>query len=333
MATVRDIAKHANVSTATVSRVLNNQDSVSQATRQMVWQAAQELDYPMEKLRVASSISRSVLVLARGDSANDTDLTISREFERKVWVGVQSVFEQRNIATRLQQTRMRPEEAAQYAADAGISGLVLLGGVSDRQFIKSLKDTSLPFIVVGSHLQPIRINCVMADVASGMRQVVEHLVERGRRNIALVNGPETTMTSAVKLDGFRMELAKQNLPFSPQQVVAGEFTAVSGYEQTRKLLAQWPSLDAIVYADDVIAMGGLKALREADIQVPKDVAVVGFGDYEIGHYAAPALTSVHYDIHAMGVIAARRLCMILDEPDEQHWVVMRPTNLVVRDSS
>jgi DNA-binding LacI/PurR family transcriptional regulator len=67
--------------------------------------------------------------------------------------------------------------------------------------------------------------------------------------------------------------------------------------------------------------------------VPKDIAVVGFGDYEMGHYAAPALTSVHYDIHAMGVVAARRLCMILDEPDEQHWVVMRPTNLVVRDSS
>lgn len=333
MANIRDVAKQANVSIATVSRVLNNQNNVSESTRQLVWQAVQELNYPLEKLRVASPISRSVLVLVRDDGVNDSDMTISREFERHVWMGVQSVFEQRHIATRLQRTRMRPEEAAQYAAETSVSGLVLVGGVSDRDFIGSLKETGIPFIVVGSHLQPIRINCVMADVTHGIRQVVAHLTARGRTNIALVNGPDTTMTSAAKLDGMRLELAKQALPFSADQVIDAEFSANSGYRRTQQLLQQWPDLDAIAYADDVIAVGGLKALREAGLRVPQDISVVGFGDYEIGHYAAPALTSVQYDMQAMGAIAARRLCMILDESDDQHWVVMRPTSLIVRESS
>ncbi len=333
MANIRLIAKHANVSTATVSRVLNNQENVSDATRKLVWQTAQELNYPLEKLRVAPPVSRSVLVLLRDDGVNDSDLTISREFERNVWMGVQSVFEQRGIATRLQSTKMLPEEAAQYAADTGISGLVLLGGVSDHSFFRQLIDAGLPFVVVGSHLQPIRVNCVMADVMPAIRQVVAHLADRGRRRIGLVNGPDTTMTSAAKLDGFQLELNQQGLPYSSAQVVAAEFSANGGYVQTQELLKASEDLDAIIYADDVIAVGGMRALREAGLSIPQDVAVVGFGDYEVSQFTAPALTSVHYDMHAMGVIAARRLHMILDEPDDQHWVVMRPTELVVRDSS
>ena len=110
----------------------------------LVWQTAQELNYPLEKLRVAPPVSRSVLVLIRDDGVNDSDLTISREFERNVWMGVQSVFEQRGIATRLQSTKMLPEEATQYAADAGISGLVLVGGVSDHDFFRQLMTRVCP---------------------------------------------------------------------------------------------------------------------------------------------------------------------------------------------
>jgi DNA-binding LacI/PurR family transcriptional regulator len=333
MANIRDIAKQANVSTATVSRVFNNHQSVSDSTRQLVWQAAQALNYPLEKLKASPPLSRSVLVLSRDEDGSDADSSLSREFERTVWVGVQSVFEEENISTRLQRSKMRPEEAVQYADDVAIAGLVLLGGVVNHDFVEQLKKQELPFVIVGAYVPSLKVNCVMADVMDGIRQIIRHLVALGRKKMAFVNGPPTTATSQAKLDGLRLEFGIQNLSFSPDQVVAADFTPEAGYLQTQRLLKQSRDLDAIIYADDVIAIGGLKALREANRQVPRDVAVVGFGDYELGQYATPALTSVTYDMHAMGEIAARRLCMLLNEPDAHHWVVIRPTTLVPREST
>lgn len=333
MPNIRDIAKQANVSTATVSRVFNNHTSVSDATRHLVWQAAQELDYPLEKVKTPPPISRSVLVLTRDEFGDNLDNALSREFERKVWIGVQTVFDEQGIPTRLQRSKMRAEDAIQYADDPSVSGLVLLGGIVNPEFIEQLKQTNLPFVVVGAYVPSVRVNCVMADVMDGMRQAVRHLAEQGRKNIAFVNGPATTATSTAKLDGLHLELSRQSLPFNPQQMLAADFSPEAGYVQTKNLLAQSTALDAIIYADDVIAIGGLRALSEAKLQVPQNVAVVSFGDLEVGQYATPSLSSVQYDMQLMGVIAARRLCMLLDEPDDTHWVVMRPTTLVTRESS
>lgn len=333
MTNIRDIAKQANVSTATVSRVFNNHTSVSEATRHIVWQAAQELDYPLDKVKIAPPISRSVLVLTRDDAGDDLDNALSREFERKVWLGVQAVFDEQEVSTRLQRSKMRIEDAIQYSDDLSISGLVLLGGIINLDFVEQLKIKNLPFVIVGAYVSSFRVNCVMADVMDGMRQVVRHLSEQGRKNIAFVNGPATTATSTAKLDGLQLELFKQAVPFFPEQVVAADFSPEAGYVQTKRLLAQCQALDTIIYADDAIAIGGLRALNEANLRVPQDVAVVSFGDLEVGQYATPSLSSVNYDMQLMGVIAAQRLCMLLDKPDDVHWVVMRPTTLVVRESS
>lgn len=337
MANIRDIAKQANVSIATVSRVFNNHDSVGEVTRHLVWQAAHELGYPLEKIRSLPPVTRSVLVLTRDVNEDELDNGLSREFERKVWVGVQSVFDEQGISTRLQRSRMRGEDAIQYAEDSTISGLVLLGGITNTDFLEQLKAKNLPFVVVGAYAPSLKVNCVMADVMDGMRQVVRHLAEQGCKQIAFVNGPVTTATSAVKLDGLQLELFRQSLPFTQDRVITADFSPESGYGCTKELLAQFgghaEGLDALIYADDVIAIGGLRALGEAGLRVPQDVAVVSFGDLEVGRYATPSLSSVHYDMPLMGSIAARRLGMLLVDPDATHWVVMRPTALIVRESS
>ena len=87
------------------------------------------------------------------------------------------------------------------------------------------------------------------------------------------------------------------------------------------------------FADDVIAFGGMRAIRERGYQVPHDLAVTGFGDYELASFVSPPLPSVHFDMHQMGIIAARRLCMLFDEPDDSPWPVRAPTTLIVRESA
>jgi DNA-binding LacI/PurR family transcriptional regulator len=333
LSTIRDIAQRAGVSPATVSRVLNNHTSVNETIRYSVLRAAEELSYPIENLRVRPQISRSVLVLIRPMQGAAPGTPTDRDFERAVWDGIHTVFDGRNMAARLQQSAATAAEAAQYANDPSILGLIMLGGIVERDFAETLLKAKMPFVVAGAHLHPYHVNAVMADVAIGIREAVAHLVGRGRRTIALVNGPETTLTSVEKLEGLQLAAWQHGLTLTPEHVVTSDFSPEGGYLQTQQLLQQLPGVDALLYADDTIAMGGVRALRESGRRIPQDIAVVGFGDYALARYTEPPLSSVHFDMGMMGTIAAKRLCMLLDNPDSDPWLIRVPCTFIQRQSS
>ncbi len=333
-ATVRQIAKRSHVSPATVSRVLNDHPHVDERTRAAVLQVASQLGYDKGP-RDTRRVFRSILLLVRDENLRpDQEISLSgREFERSVLVALQPIFEQHGIAARLQRTQMEPSEVQTYVNDLGIAGLVLLGGVLNHAFACELQKAQVPFVVVGAHVQPLQVNCVVADYVSGIEQAVSHLASIGRKRIGLVNGPATTSSSADKYRGFRLGLALHDLSFDARRVVSGDFDAESGYQRTLELLRTVPDLDAIAFAQDTMALGGLRAIKESGRRIPQDIAVTGFYDYEIARFTDPPLTTVHFDIQMMGALAARRLCLLLDEPDQQCWMASIPTTLVVRAST
>lgn len=335
MTTLRDIAQRANVSPSTVSRVLNDYPYVDDETRAHVWQIVRALGYSGGPPRRQAAATRSVLLLVRAEpeAGDERTPSVSRDFERTVAAGVQSVFAQHGVATRLQQTRMDPAEVAGYAEGAGVAGLIVLGGVVHRPFLEALTAAGVPFVAAGAHALPLRVNCVMADVGRATEEAIAHLAARGRRTIGLVNGPEATSTSAERLRGYRLALAEHGLALGPGQIVRADFRAEAGHSATLQLLAQRPDLDAILYPDDLVAMGGLRAIRASGRRVPDDLAVVGFYDYDLAQYTEPPLTSLHIDMQRIGTIAARRLEMILDSPDGQDWLTLVEASLVVRESS
>lgn len=330
-ATIKDIALEAGVSIATVSRALNNHTAVNEATRLSILQVAERLKYPIEDIQQKQHIGRSILIIVRKDKGDDTPE--KRDLESSVWRGVQSVLDTTNITTRLQQSHLTLEEARHYVGDVSVSGLILLGGRLEHDFVDYLEHHNMPFVVAGARIRGIHTNAVMADVFDGMRQVVEHLVASGRKYIGFVNGPEDTMTSVEKLDALRFMLYSHNITFEPYQLTTSNFSAEDGYRQTHRLLEQMGKPDAIVYADDAIALGGIRAMQERGFSIPKDIAVTGFGDYEIARFLSPALTTVRFDMAQMGKIAARRLKMLLDEPDKDRWLVRVPTELIFREST
>lgn len=334
MTTIREIASRSSVSIATVSRVLNNHNSVSDETRLLVLQAARDLGYPLPTEMSRPVVTRSVLALmAQSGEPAGRGVSIDATFESAVWSGIETVLAAKGVATKLQQSAMTPADADRVANEAGVAGVIVLGGVVANEFLARLVERKVPLVLVGSHARPIPADYVMADVAGGIRQAVDHLVERGRRRIGFVNGPPTTGTSAAKLDGYRLALTLHDLPFAPDAVVSAEFTPDSGYEQTILLLDQHPDLEAIVFGDDRMAIGGLKALREAGRRVPQDVAVSGFGHLDIARYISPALTTVAFDLQAMGRKAARRLYDLLEDPDDCLWGIIEPTSLIVGEST
>lgn len=334
-ATVRQIAKRSHVSASTVSRVLNHHPHVDEQTRASVIQVASQLGYDIKAAHARPRVFRSILLLVRDENGrSDQDLSPSgREFERSILIALQPIFEQHGIIARLQRTRMEPGEVHTYVNDLGVAGLVLLGGVINHDFVCELQKTQVPFIAVGAHVQPLQVNCVVADYVGGMEQATSHLASVGRRRIGLVNGPNTTSSSVDKYRGFRLGLALHDLSFDARRVVSGDFDAESGYRRTLELLRAVPDLDAIAFAQDTMALGGLRAIKESGRRVPQDIAITGFYDYEIARFTDPPLTTVHFDIQMMGAIAAHRLCMLLDDPDSQYWMAFIPTTLVVRSST
>lgn len=334
-ATVRQIAARANVSPSTVSRALNNHPHVDEATRTLVLEAARTLGYGALPTQRAARSLRTVLVLLReiGQFVPVQPDAAPMGMYNDIVRGLSPVLDKHGIVTHLWGTSMDPQEVHRSVVDLNVAGIVFVGGIVNRDFVASLQSARVPFIIVGSHVQPLQINCVMPDYLAGIQAVVEHLADTGRRRIGFINGPSTTTSSAEKQRGFRLGLALRDLPFLDTVIAARDFSAAAGEEATRRLLQRCPDLDAIAYASDEAVPGGLSALRNAGRSVPDDIAVTGFYSYDISRFTNPPTTTVHTDWVLAGQLAGRRLCMLCNEPDDLAWTTVFPVTLLARQSS
>ncbi len=334
--TIRDIARVANVSISTVSRVLNGHPHVDEDTRQSVWKIVSELDYPMSRVRgqtVRNTHTMAFLSNMVGDVQETVDVNVSG-IELAIVNGAQSIFHQQQISTHIFKSNITVENIDKLIRANNIDGLIYLGGIYNRDVLRWMLDDGTPFITAGAHAYPLNVTSVMANYIQGMEFAVKHLADLGHQRICLVNGPYTTNTSQEKYQGLRLSLSMHNLPFDDYQVTGDNwFGSEGGYIATLRLLAQSRPIDAIIYADDGMALGGLKALREAGRKVPDDVAVIGFHNYEYAKFADPALTTIGFDMQMMGRLAAQRLIALMNGERNDHYVMTVPTTLIVRDST
>lgn len=329
--TLSDVAKRARVSLSTVSRVLNQKDHVSPEARASVLAAMAALGYNRRDIRRDGQAETILLLVHEGSSPVNSDGSVAYEMERLLIGGAKSVLLEEGYNVQLVQTST--ERGSNLPDGRRAAGAINIGGIADRDLLARLLEDAVPLVVAGSHVRPLAVDCVTIDFHHSMLHVVQHLVERGRRRIGLVNGPPTTTTSEERYLGLRLALALHELPFDTSQVVSGHFTFAGGDDMTRTLLEQCPDVDAIVYGDDDMAVGGLRALRSLGRQVPTEVSVVGYYDYKIAQFTEPPLTSVSFDKQAMGAVAAQRLCTLMADPATYTQTIVLPTLLTVRASS
>ena len=221
--TIRDIAREADVSISTVSRVLNDHPHVDSYTRQAVWKTATELDYPFSRLR--GQISKQGRTMAFLSSCVEEHAQVlpalSGGIEQLIVRGAQSVFEDRRVSTHIYKSLADVEQMVDVIGANHISGVIFLGGVFDHALLRRLQAQSIPFVTAGGHAHPIDGNAVMANYVQGMVYAIGHLEARGRRHICLVNGPETTNTSREKYWGYRLALGLSDLQYESYQTTRG----------------------------------------------------------------------------------------------------------------
>ena len=328
MVTIKDVAKRAGVSVATVSRVLNASGPASPEAARRIREAAAELRY------VPHGGARS-LITARSQTLGVLLPDLYGEFFSEVIRGVDQTAQQHGYHLLLSGSHNGKTEieAAMRAMRGRTDGLIAMSPHLDAQALFENLPASVAVVLLSCEEREGEHHVISIDNARGAADMVRHLVDLGHRRIAIIRGAAGNYDAAERLSGYRQALEDAGCMADPSLQVQGDFTEASGHRAARTLLALPDPPTAIFCANDSMAIGALSALHELGIRVPGDVTVVGFDDIPLARYMNPPLSSVHVPIFEMGERAARRLIAALaGEKSLPPRHERLPTRLVIRAS-
>lgn len=330
---LEDVAKEAGVSRATVSRVLNNERSVSDKTRAHVLEVVERLNFsPNHAARTLVTQRSDIIGIVIPDYANvffgDSSyfpmllqgiVETANELDYSILLSISQRNENReHFAQRIIRNRMT-------------DGLVIASIKNDDPLLARLAANIRCFVMVERPLADLNnISYVTSDNVQGGFIATEHLIKLGRRRIAHITGNMTIADAQDRLDGYQKALAEAGIPYDTDLVHWGEFSYYHGYEGAKQLLQYKP--DAIFAASDTVALGAMQAIEEAGLCVPNDIAVIGFDDLDEASKSKPQLSTIRQSVRQKGAAAANLLIdMIKGESEEPRQIVL-PTELVIRES-
>ena len=326
--TVVTVAKRAGVSIASVSRVLNGL-SASPAMERRVRAATAALDYvPDTRARSLKAGRTMQLAFAVADIANPVYVEMMR--------AIDELTKAAGFRLVLHSTGSDPANEIDLIEGLGrryADGLILSPLRLTPEHLTALRASLVPIVIIGSLPDEEPIDSVRADSWRGVGLAVEHLAATGRRSIGFVNGDPRTVPGVARLDGYKTALAVAGLKYNERLVaVGGEFTYAAGHAATRHLLSR-ARPDALFCADDLIAVGSMRALADLHLKVPEDVAVVGMDDTELARMSTPALSSVSLGSAERARLAAGLLLDRLKDPTLAPRHLTVAPHLFVRESS
>ena len=328
MSTIKEVAKRAGVSTATVSRVFNDTGPVDEDTRARVKFVASELHY------IPSALGRS-LSTRKTDSIGLLLPDLFGEFFSEVIRGSDQTAQQQKYHLLVSSSHNNREEiaAALKMMRGRVDGLVVMSPHIDAQTLLANLPNNHPVVLLSCHVDGSAFDSLNLDNLYGSREMVKHLMSHGHRRIAIIKGTEHNIDAEERLAGYCQAMAGGGNEVNEALQLPGEFSEASGYEAVRKIMNLNPRPTAIFASNDSMAIGALSALRDFGVQVPEDVALAGFDDIPIASYLTPSLTTVQVGIHQLGVRAIETLLnAVRHQERHQKEQVLLPTTLILRES-
>lgn len=296
MATIKDIAAMAKVSSATVSRVLNNDATlkVPLETRQLVWDAAQALDYQKKQKNITASYTIGIVQW----------YTLQQEIDDPYYLSIRQGVEEYCRHHEIHVIRTFKEDLNQTASLGNVDGLLCIGKFNQKE-IAQFKKISSNIIFLDMTTPRIEDTTISLDFKEAMHDVVMHLQQLHIHNVAYLGGKEYIDQETVYEDTRKVKFAyfcqQKNIKF---QLYEGTFTKESGYQMTLELILNNKLPQAIFAASDPIAIGALRALQEHNINVPQDISIIGFDDIKDASFTTPPLTTVFAPAFEMGEYGA-----------------------------
>jgi LacI family transcriptional regulator len=328
--TLEDVARYAGVSRSTVSRVINGEANVNEETRNRVKAVIQKINFqpnlaarglaaghtnvlglviPMGVSAIFSDPFFPLLIQGVSSSCNALDYSVM------LWLA-EPEFERRTIR--------------QILYNGLVDGVIVSSMMADDPIVGSLAESKLPFVLIGRHPTNDKVSYVDVENRSGARDAILYFIRQGRRRIATITGLQNMIVGMDRYEGYVDALRERGVQYIPELVVEGDFTDGGGYFAMQRLLAHRP--DAVLAASDVMAIGAMRAIQEAGLRIPEDIAVIGFDDIPLATRSTPPLTTVRQPIQRMGAVAAETLIDMIAHPEDQPRRVILASELVIRSS-
>jgi LacI family transcriptional regulator len=328
MVTIKDVAREANVSVATVSRVLNGSGPVSEATQRLIREVAGKMRY------VPHNGARS-LITSKTETLGVLLPDLYGEFFSEVIRGMDNTAQRHGFHLLISRSYADKHEidTAMRAMRGRVDGVVVMSPDLDDDSLLNLPST-IPVVLLCSVSRGNQIDSLTIQNSRGAREMVNHLVAQGHTRIAIIKGSPRNYDAAERLRGYRMALRDAGITPEPALEREGDFTEAGGYAASLELLEMKRRPTAIFAANDSMAIGVLSALRESGVRVPDDMAVAGFDDIPLARYMDPPLSSVRVPICALGARAVELLLHgVTHKNDHERRRERVSTELVIRRST
>ncbi|MBI5029101.1 MAG: LacI family DNA-binding transcriptional regulator [Chloroflexi bacterium] len=334
--TLRDVAKLSGVSIKTVSRVVNNQGEISASTRQRIQAAIEQSGY-RPNILARSLVNRrtdTLAVVAWGIDYFGPSRAVLGVEQQAAELGYSLLL---NLIPEPDRTDVRPILDALTARRVdGIVWAVPEVG-NNRTWVKSDWLAQLPPTVFLSMAARPGLSIIAADNRLGAVKATQHLIQQNRRTIGIINGPMHWWESRERFEGWKATCLEAGLAVNPGLISEGDWSARSGEEGMRKLLAQAPEMDAVFAGNDQMALGALGVIHSMGRCVPQDIAIVGFDDIPESAYFWPSLTTVNQHVVELGRTAVQTLHRLIEmqrnEQDSEPTTTSLAPELVIRQSS
>ncbi len=327
--TIKEVAREAKVSPSTVGRAIGRYGYVSEQTRRKILKVAKKLNYHPNAL--ASNFRRQrthTVALVIPDVTNSFFTTIAR--------GVEDEARKKQFKVFVCSTDEDPDIEREYIDDLiqrRVEGFIIAPSIGGGKHLFDIQNDKIKFVVVDREVENLKADIVHSDNIDGAYRLTKYLIQLGHRKISIINGAMQTSVAIERITGYKRALLESNIPIVDALTKGNDWRMESGYKHTIELLTLKSSPTAIFAANNFLAVGILKALRDKGLKVPKDISIVCFDDVPATSLMYPFLTVVEQSPYIMGKLATQILLERISGREEaQHQHVVLKPNLVIRES-
>lgn len=329
MATQKDVAKLANVSFITVSRVINNMGNVKEETRERVLAAIKELNYYPNS--IAQGLNRNKVRTLAIEAPIPRNVSIEEtSYYRRLLIGIEKCCI-RNNYDMLLSTQRGEIDSFDYLKpyyERKADGIALLGArPTEEQTEKILRD-NIPCVVVGDRPAEENLSYIDTDNFKGMYKAASCLIGKNHKTIAYIHGNVWTRNARDRYEGYRSAMKEAGLTLSDDLVYPGEFTKESGREAFRFFMKLKNKPTAILASTDLMAIGVYEEVIQSGLKIPGDISIIGFDGHEICNYTNPPLATIYQPLEEMGEECARLLIEQIEQDKNRHAKIVFPVELI-----
>jgi LacI family transcriptional regulator len=309
---IKNIASKCNLSVSTVSRALNGDYGVKNATRAKVLEAAKELGY-VPNLAAKELVSQKSKLI--GILLSDSDFEARPAFFELIphINKTLAIYNYRAIIYTINTHSYARGELPELLNSRNLSGCIVVNVFRpDHPIYEDIRHMNHPVVVFESSLLTRFCSNINTDEIMGAYMATRYLIDCGHRRIGFVNGSEPLEISRERLVGFQKATEESQLPFHDTPVIWSDYTGIGGKDSIHKLLQQNPEITAVFFANDLMAMGAISSLAETGVHVPEQLSVIGYDGLFVGKYYNPPLASIVIDNPAIGTRAAELLLELIN---------------------